>query len=387
MTLKIHPQPDFGFVGRIRRSPTARLGTAILASAYPAVQLGRKIHSQLSDSHLFIPLQFLQPGERVTNGVFGFEMPVPNMLQDLFQRYQTLVCVMPAGVVIRGLAPLLVNCENLPSVLIVDLSGKFVVSLFGDTDKNTNHFTREVAKITGGQEVVTDFGDQVHSLSLDWISGDKGWKLHPKSHPGDVLAALINHQPVALVKDGDLNLPASWMNFPWTQAFPDWQTAAASGYRKLVVLTCRSIDDMFWQSVDHALVCFLPLLAVGVNFPPGTSGDDISQAVLTVLLRFNLSPESLVCLATAEDLRDEPGLNEAARLHHCSLRTFSRERINQMKNHTDSFPAVRPSRNGGGVAETAAHLASGAETLLVKNQRFKRVTVAIAMIKPLLMQT
>lgn len=179
---------------------------------------------------------------------------------------------MPAGVVIRGLDPLVSNPENATAVVVVDLLGKFFVNLLGGSDENAFRFTRELAKITGGQAVITGFSHESKVPSVDWITGQKGWKLHPNSNPSEAVAAIVNHQPVVLAKDDDLILPSSIMNFSWSEVFSDWQTAAASGYRKMVVLTCRSMNDAFWQNVEDAVVYFLPRLVIGGEFCPHCLG-------------------------------------------------------------------------------------------------------------------
>lgn len=143
-----------------------------------------------------------------------------------------------------------------------------------------------------------------------------------------------------------------------------------------------SIDELLWQNFEKALVYFLPVLVAGANLVCGISAERVIKTVKDTLLRFNLAPESLVCLATAEDLRDEPGLLEAVSVIECEFRTFSCERITQMKNRTDFLAGGQRYLNRGGVAKAVALLASGSDILMVKNQKFKGITVAVAMVKP-----
>lgn len=68
MTLKVHLKPSFGFTEKIRGYPVAEASTAIAASAYPAVELGRKIHNRLRGTHLYIPTQFCSPEKESKTG-------------------------------------------------------------------------------------------------------------------------------------------------------------------------------------------------------------------------------------------------------------------------------------------------------------------------------
>jgi cobalamin biosynthesis protein CbiG len=264
----------------------------------------------------------------------------------------------------------------------MDSSGKFIINLLGGSDERTGRLISELAKIIGGEAVITGFSQESILPSLGWIAEQKGWKMHPKSQPYALMAALGSHQPVALIKDDELNLPVSIRGFSWPAVFSDWQMAATSGYSNAVVLTCRNIDELLWQNFENVLVYFLPVLVAGVNLVRGISAERVIKTVKDTLLRFNLAPESLVCLATAEDLRDEPGLLEAVSVIECAFRTFSRERINQTKNRTDFLAGGQRYLNRGGVANAVALLASGSDTLLVENQKFKGITVAVAMVKP-----
>lgn len=79
----------------------------------------------------------------------------------------------------------------------------------------------------------------------------------------------------------------------------------------MVVLTCRSMNDTFWQNVEDAVVYFLPRLVMGVNFARAVSGEQIIQAVTTVLQKHALAAESVFCLAAAEDKQQKAELLEA----------------------------------------------------------------------------
>jgi precorrin-4 C11-methyltransferase len=350
--------------------------TAIIALTAPSIDLGRRLHQQLPASHLFIPQRFLRPGD---TEVTGFRESIRQVLQSAFEEYEALVCILASGIVVRELAPLLKNKHSDPAVVVMDPAGKFAVSLLSGHEGGANRLATKLAGITGGQAVITTASDDQKIPALDVLAKERGWVIHPRSRLAQVMTALVNHDPVALVIDSDVRVPPVLSEFGWSGKFTHWHDAIAAGFTKMVMLTCRQLADKFWSSAPDSLVCFLPALSVGVGCNRGAGCAEIMTSVQETLFKTGLSFHSVDSLATICDKADEAGLIEVCAMMDLELKIFDRNQIRQVKNLPNPSEAAMNALGVQGVAEPAAMLAAGVSSLLVRKQKFANVTIAVAL--------
>ena len=72
------------------------------------------------------------------------------VFREAFAQGDNLVCVMAAGIVVRGIAPYLKGKDTDPAVVVVDEAGQFAVSLLSGHLGGANDLARRVAQAPGG---------------------------------------------------------------------------------------------------------------------------------------------------------------------------------------------------------------------------------------------
>jgi precorrin-4 C11-methyltransferase len=363
------------------RAPT-RSGTAILALTAPAVDLGRRILKDLPDARLYLPERYINEGDRACPSVIPFRAAIRQVLHDAFQRHEALVCILASGIVVRELAPLLRNKHSDPAVVVLDPSGKYAVSLLSGHEGGANRLAERIAALTGGQAVITTASDNRQIPALDVLAKQRSWKADPNNRLARVMTALVDGEPVGLIRDETLVLPPEMTDFAWDGVFSTEEAGVAGFPRRqqgVVWVTCRAVPASFWQENPDAVVYYPPALALGIGCNRGTSGDEILDAVHETLARSGLAAESVAGVATITEKGDEPGLIGLCRAMGWKLEVFSHTQIRQVENIPNPSKTVYDVLGVPGVAEPAALLAAGASRLLVEKQKFANVTVAVAM--------
>lgn len=360
------------------QTPT-RSGTAILTLTAPAVDLGRRILKDLPDARLYLPERYVNEGDRNCPLVIPFHEAIRQVLHDAFQRYEALVCILASGIVVRELAPLLKNKHSDPAVVVLDPCGKYAVSLLSGHEGGANRLAERIATLTGGQAVITTASDNRQIPALDVLAKQRGWKADPNSRLARVMTALVDGEPVGLIRDEDLALPPELTDFTWDGVFSTWEAGVPRRQQGIVWVTCRAVPASFWQENPDAVVYYPPALALGIGCNRGTSGDEILDAVHETLARNGLAAESVAGVATITEKGDEPGLIGLCRAMGWKLEVFSHAQIRQVENIPNPSKTVYDVLEVPGVAEPAALLAGGASRLLVEKQKFDNVTVAVAM--------
>ena len=80
---------------------------------------------------------------------------IADLTREVFPRFDGLVYVAPVGLVVRAIAPCLRHKTTDPGVVVVDVGGRWAVSLLGGHEGGANELAFAVANILGAEPVVT----------------------------------------------------------------------------------------------------------------------------------------------------------------------------------------------------------------------------------------
>jgi precorrin-4/cobalt-precorrin-4 C11-methyltransferase len=97
---------------------------------------------------------FLHAGVRELPAAARFEH-VAELTREIFSRYEGLVYVAPAGVVVRAIAPLVSHKTSDPAVVVVDVGGRWAVSLLSGHEGGANRLAVHVANTLGAEPVIS----------------------------------------------------------------------------------------------------------------------------------------------------------------------------------------------------------------------------------------
>ena len=118
-------------------------------------------------------------------------------------------------------------------------------------------------------------------------------------------------------------------------------------------------------------------LIVGAGCSRGCPAEELLALIDTVLAEAGARPDAVRALATVDRRADEPGMVAAARHHGWPLVTHAAPELREVAVPTPS--AVVASHVGtASVAEAAALLSAGGDTLLVTKRSSAHATCALA---------
>ncbi len=310
-----------------------------------------------------------------------FDGKLAPLVQEIFGAYEGLIFVMATGIVVRTIAPFIVDKRYDPGIVVVDIAGRFAISLCAGHLGGANQLANELGAILGAMPVVTTGTDVNQTLAPDMLAKELGAEIENWEALKTVSGMLVDGEPVAVFAEDGVGLP-------------DLERFAAKGVSRIASLD--ELDGRFRAAVviSHRIVAAqtpaeLPTLwmrpkslIVGVGCDRGTTVEEIERAFERVLLDNGLSPLSVRNLATYALKKDEPGLCAFAQKRGLTLRAFEREEINRVE-HLIPNPSPTVLKHAGvlGVAEPAAMLGAGAQTVLVPKRKCGRVTIAIALIE------
>jgi cobalt-precorrin 5A hydrolase len=89
---------------------------------------------------------------------------IKDITAELFPKVKNLLYVMPTGVAVRAIAPLLRSKHSDPAVVLVDVGGRWAVSLLSGHEGGANDLANEVANILDAESIVSTTTEAVRTL-------------------------------------------------------------------------------------------------------------------------------------------------------------------------------------------------------------------------------
>ena len=253
------------------------------------------------------------------------------LVAEVFGKFDGLIFICAAGIVVRMIAPHLVDKLSDPAVLVVDERGQNVISLLSGHVGRANELTVEIAKVLEANPVITTATDVEGKLSVDTIVSKFGLVPEPKEAIKAINAAILRGEEI-FVTAGDVRLNLIPQN-----------------------------------------------LIAGVGCRRGTSSLKIFEAIERACAMIHQPIERVKLLASVDAKRDEVGLTSLAEAMGLEIKFFSaselQKKIDEYKLEESKF--VTRSVGVGNVCEAAALCCVEGARFALPKTPFKGVTVAL----------
>jgi cobalt-precorrin 5A hydrolase len=343
-------------------SPTRPI--KILALTATGAALARRLGRGLPGAELRLPeAQAGEPEDQAFSRL-------SEEFRGVFERGDNLVCIMAAGIVVRGIAPYLKGKDTDPAVVVVDEAGRFAVSLLSGHLGGANDLARRVAEILGGMAVITTATDVQGLPALDVLAVEQGLIIENLAGVRPIHMALLAGRPVRLV-DPEGFLSGELSAYPELFSLESDldRTLAGSGPTVYVGFQERHWPPEWLRLRSRNLVA-------GMGCHKGTPAEELIEFIKQSFKQAGLSLLSLKALATIEAKKAEPGLRMAARSLGVEFLWFTATELKDIPVPNPS-PRVARHMQVASVSEAAALKAGGVELILTK-QKAKNATLAVA---------
>lgn len=300
-----------------------------------------------------------------------------DLVAETFFTYRRHIFITAAGVAVRCIAPHLEDKTIDPAVTVLDHRGRHIISLLSGHLGGGNALAHEVAKILGGQAVITTATDTENLPSFDLLAMGCNLGMGNIKAVAKVNGALLAGAPL-VVDDPQNHLQlrgSAWEElfvFTETPAFTNLSPEDANAMVRVTVTPSRGAPS------ETNLVLHPRTLHIGIGCRRGAKEQEILELIHNTLEQLELSPYAVADIASADVKQNEPGLQAAAEALSVPLRFFTVKELDTVP-VTEVSPKAQETFGVDGVCEPAAMLAAGANAILRLPKRASRgVTIAIA---------
>ena len=354
-------------------------GIAIIALTRKGVGTATEISAALNK--LEIKNSLFSPEQCVQGWAMPLEMRLVEFVKDIFGKFDAIIGVMAAGIIVRAVAPCLKSKLSDPAVVCVDVSGRFAISLLSGHYGGANELTRIVAREIGAIPVITTASDVMGKISVDEVARLLHCNIKNPDSLVAVNSALVNEKHLALVLVGDVKIPINIIvGYAVKRANTAKQAVALlKNYDAGAIITEEKVST---ENLPTPVAILTPKkITVGVGARKNASENEIIAAVNSALARVDLPLERVDRLATVDIKKNSIGMIGAAQKLGLPMDFISVDALRLVKHEglSPDSQLVKEKIGVGGVCERAALITAGKNAkLILKKMKMNGVTVAVA---------
>lgn len=284
-----------------------------------------------------------------------------------------LVFIGSLGICVRRIKDLIHDKHSDPAVVCIDTTGRYVIPVLSGHVGGANDLARRIARLIGGQAIITTQSDNMGLWALDTLARQYSWQQAPLTHEAlnQAIALFVNQHPTALVVEANdkgtaemlRTLPEHVTVFPHWEEFRIQQESSAS-FELVILVSPRLYPHPHIPVIQY----FPPCLHLGVGCQYQTPVE-AARPIVDALLQAGYAPEAVASLSTIELKRDEPLLQALqAQLPQATLHIYDSETLQGVE---VPHPSQKVYEVTGcyGVAEASALVACvGGELVLPKQK-------------------
>lgn len=285
--------------------------------------------------------------------------------QQHFGEYEAFVFVGAMGICVRAIAPCVGSKQADPAVVNVDATGQFVISVLSGHTGGANGLTRRLARVLGGQPVVTTQSDTTGLWALDLLAAEYGWKTEHSGPMNHLITTFVNRRPTALLLDvkdkGTAFLERT--RPPHVDIYYRFEDIPSGHYELVIAVTHRLYDT------DIPILYYHPaVLHLGVGCRKDCDPTWVWAYICDELKRRRISPLSVGTVATIALKKEEPLVADLVRNWDAALHIYEAVDLEGIGVPNPSEKVFEVT-GVYGVAEGAALRSAGNTCLLVTKQK------------------
>ena len=136
------------------------MSTAIITLCDQGARVALRLAAKLGDCRVYVHEIVKEPIEAERF------VAVVKLTEQIFSLYKRLVYIVPCGVVVRAIAPLIQHKLSDPAVVVVDVGARYAVSLLSGHEGGANALALEVANALGAEPVISTTTDAAKTLTV-----------------------------------------------------------------------------------------------------------------------------------------------------------------------------------------------------------------------------
>ncbi|CAD7854135.1 MAG: Cobalt-precorrin 5A hydrolase (EC 3.7.1.12) [Olavius algarvensis Gamma 1 endosymbiont] len=260
--MRCTPSPESSEASRnARDSQVPEPNAALIAVTRPGALQAYRLAQCLPRATVVVAAGHAASMAGLANRVIPYSGALSSRIPEVFSAFDQLVFFLSVGAVVRLIAPHLGSKYRDPGVLVIDAAGRFVIPVLSGHVGGGNAYAERLAAVLGATAVVTTASDSVHTIAVDILGRELGWRIEaPKSNLTRVSARVVDGEAIALVQEAGSR---DWWSGPGPlpgniHLYTRIEDLNADRYTGVLLVTRRELPARLWQRLAGRLVVYRP---------------------------------------------------------------------------------------------------------------------------------
>lgn len=276
-----------------------------------------------------------------------------------FKKADGLIFVSATGIAVRGIAPYVKDKTTDPAVLVIDDTGKFVVSLLSGHIGGANELTQVISKSIKATPVITTATDNNKVWAIDTFATTNNYTIRNTRKIKGISSRLLSMHDVSLYTDFEITSP-----------LPQNVVLSEDVLESNIIIS--DVDCEFDE-----IVLVPKIYSIGIGCKKRTKVTDLYNFVIDTLAREYISPHAVECIASIDIKAEERAIVSLAKKLKVPFNTYKASTLNRIKGEFTKSEFVKKTVGTDNVCERSA-VAGNKGELILKKTSHEGMTIAIA---------
>ena len=273
---------------------------AIILTSESSLSLALTIKSELGNSEIYTKAE-IKDTTQISS--------ISDTIADIFNKTESIIFIGAMGICIRSIAPHIRDKHSDPAIINIDSTGRFVISVLSGHVGGANDLTKDIARIIGGEAVITTQSDNTNLWALDTLGNKYGWTTTSNTenfnHP---LTTFVNKKATALLlnirDEGTIYLERNKPEH--IDIYYRYADIDLSKYHLLIAVTPYLYPEANIQTIYY----HPKVLHLGMGCRKECDPSGIAQYIIDKVASENIAIASIKDISTIDIKKDEPLLKD-----------------------------------------------------------------------------
>lgn len=271
-----------------------------------------------------------------------------------------LIFISSTGIAVRAIAPYLKGKDVDPPIIVIDCSGKFVISLVSGHLGGANELTLKLANHINAQPVITTATDNLGIIAPDVLAKENNLIIDDLNKAKKIASLLVEGKKVAFIDEEEkIPIPCGCVNN--LQKNCGLILVTNRIHRKKVKNLELKLkkDEIYQLNEDNILRLIRKNIILGIGCRKNFDKDKMLDIVKKYLKEYNIDIRAIKKIATVEVKANENAILNLAEILNCSIEIHSIEEIKKVHHKYIGSDFVEKTIGVRAVCEPSVELSKG----------------------------
>lgn len=290
---------------------------------------------------------------------------ITNLTCELMNSYEAIIFLSSTGIAVRSIASFIKNKVEDPAVIVIDIFGKYVISLLGGHIGGANLLTEKIAKTIGALAIITTATDGLGVTAPDIIAKDNGLIIDNMKTAKQIAALLVDGKNVGFADEsGEISLPKGY-----TEKLQDIDG---------IVYVTNKCGNVFSDKKIPVLKLLRKNVVIGIGCKKNYPSQMMIATVMEKLKLYNIDARSVKAVTTVEIKKDEKAIIALSEYLKTEFKTFSIKEIKTVQNNYKGSDFVEKSIGIRAVCQPCIELSNA--NVLIDKMNLSGMTLCIGVL-------